>query len=458
MLAALWLASVSYAHDTPTHIRVRLLEAVAPQALVVSAEAGIQFYAGNDPDHVLAELSPHEEATIRLRGDEVYVKTTHLSFFALSLQVRPRNHTPFRVEVTEGTAPPAQRHYTGSLMLAVDPAHSALMLINHVPLEDYVAAVVAREYGFDDLEGARAMAVLARTYALRTAGKYGDDYDQVDHLLSQQYDGTDRLTAAAREAVRLTQGEVLTYHDELIEAVYFSSSGGHTANNEDVWLSEPLPYLRGRPDPYDGASPHARWRAVVPRDRLLRTLSRTYGFTVEGFYLGDRSPDGRVQTIELLRTNLKTERIIRSNEFRLFINRHFGKNTLKSTLFDARRQGDDYIFEGSGYGHGVGLSQYGVLEMSKRGFSYREILDYYYTDVEIQHLASTSSEEPIQPQARNTLDEEIRREEPAPVVPVVTAEPEPIQKETSKPQLQKQKPQPKKPQPKKKSSKRRVGW
>ena len=92
----------------------------------------------------------------------------------------------------------------------------------------------------------------------------------------RKIDGVDRLTDAATEAARQTQGEVLMYHGELVEAVYFSSSGGHTADNDAVWQGKPVPYLRGVSDPYDAASPHANWRVVVSRDRLLRALSTRY--------------------------------------------------------------------------------------------------------------------------------------------------------------------------------------
>ena len=268
------------------------------------------------------------------------------------------------------------------------------------------------------------MAVLARTYALHQM-QHGEGKTLSDQVLSQKYDGADRITRAAREATRLTQGEVLTYRGDLIEAVYFSSSGGHTADNETVWNGAPLPYLRGVADPYDTASPHALWRTTIPRDRLLDILSDTYHFRVAGFHLGDRSRDGRIRTIELLRGN-QTEKVISSNEFRLLVNRHFGPLQLKSTLFDARRNGNTYVFEGRGFGHGVGLSQYGALEMSRQGHTYRDILAFYFTGVELQQWESGVS------------------------IPLV-AETTPRQETGMRPPLPK-------PEAKAKSSKKRVGW
>ena len=80
----------------------------------------------------------------------------------------------------------------------------------------------------------------------------------------------------------------------------------------------------------------------------------------------------------------QTAREIPSNEFRLLINKNFGITSLKSTLFDVQQSGEQYVFEGRGFGHGVGMSQYGALGMSKQGFSYRDILSFYFTGTQVQ--------------------------------------------------------------------------
>lgn len=384
ILACFLLSMPLAAQDNEIH--VRLLEQAAPQALALRAEGGgAHLFAGDAPDNAILELAPDEVATIRLRGNDVYVQTEQMSFFALSLQLVPQDDALLKVEVLDDDNAPDPRHYPGRFSLEVDAARDAsLKLINHLPLEQYVAHVVSREYGFDDLEGAKAMSVLARTYALHALQKYGDDYAQVDHRLAQQYDGANWLTPTAAEAVKQTRGQVLTYKGDLIEAVYFASSGGHTANNDAVWEGPSLPYLRGKDDPYDQASPHAHWESSLPRSPFLEILSETYGFEVDGFHIGDQSDDGRVQTIKLLKKGRPYE-TIRSNEFRLLVNRHFGHDRLKSTFFDAKRKGNRYVFEGQGYGHGVGLSQWGAHAMAQQGSTYQDILGFYYTDVSLQN-------------------------------------------------------------------------
>jgi stage II sporulation protein D len=224
------------------------------------------------------------------------------------------------------------------------------------------------------------------------------------------YRGLSTITDASRAAAQATEGEVLTYNSHLIEAVYFSSSGGHTANNEDVWdASENLPYLRGRRDPYDSVAPHHTWRTSASRSAVLRGLERQFGGSVRGFYLGETS-SGRVLTLELLRPNGRRESV-EAGAFRRAVNRAMGRRVLRSTWFDARRQGNSYVFDGRGYGHGVGMSQWGAHGMARAGRSYRDILAFYYRGTELMQLENAE-----QPPAQLALDE-TSPGEPDPVSP-----------------------------------------
>lgn len=378
------VASTTQARTVTDEVRVRLFEKSVPQALTVSADRGLVFLPGEGSNSILAEAPPYEKVTIQRYGSDLYVRLRETAFNARSLRVVPRDDGLFNVAVIEGKGNQEARRYPGRLNLTIDASGTpALLLVNQVRLDEYVACVVSSEYGFNDLEGAKAMAVLARTYVLRTAGIFGTAYDLVDHQMAQQYDGADRLTDAAVEATIQTLGEVLTYQGQLVEAVYSSSSGGHTADNDAVWNGKPVPYLRGVPDPYDAASPHAQWHTTVPRSRLLRALSQRFGVAVDDVHISRRSRDGRAQTIELTQQG-RTAQVIQSNAFRMLVNQNFGITSLKSTLFDIHKGDDHYVFEGRGFGHGVGMSQYGALGMSKQGFSYRDILAFYFTGTQVQ--------------------------------------------------------------------------
>ncbi|WP_456429973.1 SpoIID/LytB domain-containing protein [Rhodocaloribacter sp.] len=390
-------------------LRIRLFEQNRPEAVTVSGASGLLLFIGDEAEP-LFRLAPGEEVIVEARKDEMLFTVAGRRIRTRSLRLVPNDGATFTLAVTAGDEPGATRRYEGSLTVA--PATGGVLeLVNHVPVEAYVASVVASEYGFDDLEGAKAMAVIIRTYALRVLGRFGDDYDHVDHTLSQVYRGADAVTDASRAAARRTRGEVLTYDGALVEAVYFASSGGHTADNETVWKTEPKPYLRGVRDPYDH-SPHAKWSVTIPRKKLLDALSKAYGFSVEGIRIAERSRDGRVRTMTLLGDR---ERTISGNEFRLAVIRTFGARTLKSTLFDARVRGDAYVFEGRGFGHGVGLSQWGAHEMAQKGRSYRDILTFYYTGVAIARDANYAA----------LLGREGRAPSEPPPVTVVSEDPPP---------------------------------
>ncbi|MEX0822633.1 MAG: SpoIID/LytB domain-containing protein [Rhodothermales bacterium] len=370
-------------------VRIRLLDLNEPVTIALSAHDGsVRLHAG-DHEEPLMQLLPEHKALVSRASNQLHVEVDGLALFAASLRVEPEDGAHFGVEIRDDATGGRLRRYAGRLFVTADGSDWEIQLINEVPLEEYVASVVASEYGFDDLAGAKAMAVLVRTYTLGALGKYGPEYDHVDHTLSQVYGGLDRVTPVSLEATRQTGGQVLTYDDELVRAVYFSTSGGHTADNETVWDGPPLPYLRGKPDPYGDTSPHAAWSTRISRPRLLAELRSAYGQDINGFVIGERSPDGRVTSIALLHAD-GSRQTINGNEFRLLATRLFGARSIRSTLFDARRDGNEYVFEGRGFGHGVGLSQWGAHDMAQRGNSYTDILNFYFAGVELSRLDDAS--------------------------------------------------------------------
>ena len=373
-------------------VRIRLLDKQAPTSITLSAYEGVvRLHAGEYTDSLL-EIENGQTVLISPDGasNELRISSDSLTVYVESLRAEPVDGASFGIEIQDDETEQAPRRYAGKLFVLPDRNDQSLELINAVPLEPYVASVVSTEYGLDDLEGSKAMAVLARTYVLNAPGKYGPDYDLVDDTRSQVYRGEDVILPLALQAARDTEGEVLTWRGRPIQAVYHSSSGGHTADNESVWSSSPVPYLRGKPDPYGRQSPHAEWVTRVPRQKLLAELGKKFGGEVNGFLLDERSPDGRIASVSLLMQNGR-RRSVAGNEFRLVVIWHFGPRSLRSMRFDAERQGNEYIFTGQGYGHGVGLSQWGAHDMAKRGMSYKEILDFYYTGATLSRLEETDA-------------------------------------------------------------------
>jgi stage II sporulation protein D len=387
-----------------TRVRVRLLESIGPESVRVTPVGGTVHLRREQNGSPLLRIEAGDTVTLGVRGDELAVRLSTRGLYTPDLLLDPDPGVSWKLAWTDGSRDRA-RTYEGPLFVQPDPKKAGrIQLVNASPLESYVASVVAAEYGFDDLEGAKAMAVVARTYALKAADKFDGRYDHVDHTASQVYRGTSAITGVARRAARETRGEVVTYNDTLIEAVYFSSSGGHTADNEDVWdADESLPYLRGKRDPYDRNSPHHRWTTRIDRRPLLRALEEQLGGSVRGFVIGERSEGRRVKNVDILRPGGSRE-TMQANAFRLLVNRAVPGAEMKSTWFDARREGDEYVLDGRGFGHGVGLSQWGAHEMSQRGKSYRDILSFYYDDIRVQRLDGVKVAPTLPPVAKEEAD------------------------------------------------------
>ncbi len=385
--AAILALAATYALPHPSaqaqEVRIRLYDQEAPAEVLLSADGGlVRLYAGAHEDPFL-EIAEGE--TVRIAPDastgELQVSSDAFTLYAQSLRAEPAGNALFGIAMQNQNP----RRYAGDLHVSLNADDGGLQLVNAVPVEAYVASVVATEYGLPDMEGSKAMAVLARTYALHSTSKFGAEYQHVDDTRSQVYRGQGAITPRSRQAAQNTEGEVLTWRNRLIQAVYHASSGGHTADNEAVWSSAPVPYLRGKPDPYGSEAPHAEWTTRVSRPETLAALGEKFGEEVIGFLLDERSADGRVASVSLLMRSGQ-RRAVRGNAFRLAIIGRFGARSLRSLRFEIERRGEEYIFTGQGYGHGVGLSQWGAHDMAQRGMDYTEILDFYYAGVTLSRL------------------------------------------------------------------------
>ena len=380
-LALLRVTPLASADDDIT-VRVRLLDRERPATVSVRAVQGQADLVVDG--RLILTLAPGASAAVELSGGRVTARAFSSIESGALVTVRP--HAGASLELLAGRI---ARPYRGEIEFFHH--ERSLAIVNVVPLDDYVSSVIPAEYPFPEIEGVKAQAVLIRTYVLKQQGRYGR-HDVVDHVGSQVYRGIESETPLARQAADITRGEVLTHGGNLIEAVYYSSSGGHTADNESIWDGAPLAYLRGRPDPFDGNSPLHRWNENVDRDRLLRALTRHYGFNVSGISVDRTSPEGRVTSV---RIHGARERVEQANRFRLTVNDLLGRQVLKSTFFTLERRGNTYAFSGRGFGHGVGMSQYGAREKAKQGFDYLDILSFYFRGVTLERRAPLEAPEPL---------------------------------------------------------------
>jgi stage II sporulation protein D len=258
--------------------------------------------------------------------------------------------------------------YRGSALLI--PQEDGITAINYVDLEQYLYSVLGSEMdGGWPQEALKAQAVAARTYALYKRERSNGMYDLGNDQLWQVYKGVSKESPGTQAAVSATQGQVLTHNGSVILAAFHSSSGGHTENSEDVWYN-PLPYLRGVPD-YDQNSPVFEWTKTFSQADLTQRISGVG--TVQSMTPEQTSAYGSVMTMKV--TGDGGSRVIDGEEIASLLG-------LRSTRFRVNRANGstNFVVTGRGFGHGVGLSQWGAYHLASKGYNYHQILLYYYQD------------------------------------------------------------------------------
>jgi stage II sporulation protein D len=251
--------------------------------------------------------------------------------------------------------------------------NGGLYIINDIPLEEYIKDVVAAEVGPDwDMEALKVQAVISRTYALfqkRMNG--GSSYQIASSVLHQVYRGKSP-DARIAYAVSETNGQILTYNGNLIEALYHSTCGGRTEDSEEVF-GKSYPYLKSVESSCD-LSPYSSWSRKIKIEEIEKALKTK---DIKEIRIKSFTSSKRVKQLTVKsRSGTST---INATELR----KALGWNRLPSTNFSLSHHGDSVLFEGKGYGHGVGLCQWGAQKMAQDGKNYREILSFYYPGTNI---------------------------------------------------------------------------
>lgn len=270
------------------------------------------------------------------------------------------------------------RIYQGDLQVRV--FKGALQVVNVVNLEHYVAGVVESEGGHIlSPEYYKAQAVLARTFALKNWDKHADEgYNLKDDVTSQVYFSKARhkFSQEILDAVSATRDTiVVTYRCEPILGVFHANSGGYCTNADDVWLKE-VEYLRQRVDTFSVGVGSYEWERRVSKSKFYEYYARKLGVANDAYLhkaiLNFQQPP-RKAYFEYTNKSLKLTHVRKAFN-------------LRSTFFTVKEDGAEVILHGRGYGHGVGLSQDGAMEMARRGYDYREIINYYYDGVELEDM------------------------------------------------------------------------
>ena len=255
-----------------------------------------------------------------------------------------------------------------------------LLAVAVVPFEAYVAAVVSREAAprFHP-EALAALAVAARTYAVGAAAKPRDPaYDVVAGVEDQVFDGMDGVAAVFREAADRTRGVVARYRGELARTVYHSTCGGRTEDAGSAWGKD-VPYLRAQLCDDCADSPVYRWEyrmSEAEGRRVAKTLGVPPGKDLRIAVAG-RTPTGRASRVRISSGGVSRE--LQAAEFR----KAAGYARVRSLKMEIVPVAGEWRFTGEGWGHGVGLCQFGANGMARRGAGFREILARYFPGTEI---------------------------------------------------------------------------
>ena len=293
------------------------------------------------------------------------------------------------------------KRYRGEVVISA--RGDGLLVTNRLHMEDYLRGVVPLEIGpriAGEEAAVAAQAVAARSYAYIRVGTGGArSYDVVATVQDQVYGGADAETPIADAAVWATRGMVLTYGGRVVNAPYHSTCGGSTAEVSEVWYrSRDEPYLQRVSDRigdsdrfYCDPSPRFRWTKTLDRATLTTALQRYLSQYVRvpsggvgsprGLEIDGKTPSGRVAALAV-----RTERgrfLLRGNDVR-FVMRVPNGEILNSTYFSVRTTRDESgrvaraTFEGGGYGHGIGMCQWGAIGRARAGYTFRDILSTYY--------------------------------------------------------------------------------
>lgn len=306
---------------------------------------------------------------------------------------------------------------------------SDMTVINVVDMEEYLYSVIGREMSPSwNIEALKAQAVCARTYAVENLNTYKDyGFDLCTTQRTQVYPGMESETESTIQAVEETRGKTVLYDGKPAEVFYYSCSGGQTASSKDVWMAD-LPYLKSKEDPYENENEatYANWSVTLTTKEIkqkVRNSGAEIGEILSIEITGEG--DGGIVT-ELTITGTEGEKVLKKEATRTFLglrSQDFDIEGAAAVLYDIdgnrvdksrtvltadgeeeididnicfltadgsisypkkNEGGETYTFNGHGWGHKVGMSQWGAKAMADQGFSYIDILQFYFTGVDIQ--------------------------------------------------------------------------
>ncbi|MBN8704571.1 MAG: SpoIID/LytB domain-containing protein [Bacteroidetes bacterium] len=381
-------------------IRILLYKGTIPQKITLPTGSEVFTSIG------VRRITPQTQCLVALKGNSISLTVGDNKFVSSdSLSIKIPSTETFLLDGNE---------YHGSLILHY--SNNELLVVNHVDLESYLQSVIPTEIGQgrkkQDLESVKVQAIAARTFTygkiLSKKASIGK-YDLLPTVMDQAYFGTKSENNTYRVAIAATNGMVGVFDSTLIEALYHSTCGGLTENSESVWGGNKISYLQSvycgdDTSSFCGASPFFNWERIVDMKRhntfffrqIIKYVEKNPAHpifknkTTEKIEISGRDSSGRVLGLRIINGS-GAEVLAQGDYLRWLFPDSTGK-ILSSVWFDLETIRSDsgeleqVHFKGRGYGHGLGICQWGAVGMSRRGYTYDQIFRFYYRGARIVKL------------------------------------------------------------------------
>ena len=397
-------------NDQPARIAL----STSDESAKVGATGAWRIYNRNSADLVTKGSS---DATMQIQprgGQMVIVKSDGSTTSGRSGPLLVRATTPGSFVTYEG------KRYRGELVVTVN--QGALLVVNRLGVESYLRGVVPLEIGdrkVGEEAAVEAQAVAARSYTYIHMSEAGDrGFDMYGSIQDQAYGGVDAEKPMSDAAVASTRDMVIKYAGRIISTPYHSTCGGRTASTSEVWWRQTdQPYLRPVSDQIPGTnsfycdpSPRFKWTATFNQDQLRASLEKYLGTVTAASEPPVNPPastprmslgritglrvEGRTASDRVSAVSIQTERgnyVVRGNDIR-FVLRPPSGGLLSSTYFTAETTSDgagaigSLVIQGGGYGHGIGMCQWGAIGRARAGQDYRTILTTYYPGTTVSRV------------------------------------------------------------------------
>ncbi len=366
-------SGISLEKSLDTIIRVAIID--DRDSIYLSLKGRYKIYAINS-DRVLME-GPFFSAIVKATKDGLQIEKRDIKVYGVKVKV-----------ARDSNIYVDSRRFRGDIDI-MRKENGKLMVINYVELDDYLYGVLYHEVSHRwPMEVLKAQAIAARTFALYQArqSKF-QPYDLRSDIYSQVYGGRTSEKWATTRAVNLTKDKVLSFDGDIIPAYYHATCAGYTEDASNLWNIDLAP-LKGVECNFCKNSKHYKWAKDIPLWELENKLKD------KGYKIGkissttvmSKNRSGRVDKLQI-KDDAEISVILTGKDFRQII----GPNEIRSTKFDASIKWEHLTLDGFGWGHGVGMCQWGAYGMARRGKKCEEILKYYYPGTEITTIDKVAS-------------------------------------------------------------------